>query len=69
MAEVLGADGTVAPGYETDRCVLREVDEVAVPLRWGDRDASELAGQSVRLRVHLRSSALYAVYAGQGRGA
>jgi hypothetical protein len=61
MVGVLGEDGKILPGFEPEQCIVRNVDDIAVALRWSGRSARELAGQTVRLRVHLRSASIYAV--------
>ena len=62
MAEVLDESGATIDGYEATQCVIRGRDEAAIPLRWGDRSAAALQGRLIRLRFHLRSANLYAVY-------
>ena len=61
MAELRDAQGRVIPGYERAKCLFENVDGHALPLRWGDRDGSELAGQMVRLRFYLRDARIYGV--------
>ncbi|GMU22558.1 MAG: hypothetical protein AMXMBFR13_26430 [Phycisphaerae bacterium] len=51
--------GTVIPGYERDRCLLQNVDDTRIPLRWGERTGSELTGRKVSLRFRLRSARIY----------
>ena len=63
MVAVLDEAGNVIPGFEAEKCVIRNEDRRDIPLRWGEASASQLAGQTVRLRVYLRSANLYAVTA------
>jgi len=61
MAELLGADGKVVPGFGRGDCVLRSGDGAALPLRWNDRTGSEMVGQEVAIRFHLRQARIYAL--------
>lgn len=61
MAAVVGEDGQVVPGFEAEKCVVQNADQIALPLRWGDKSARELAGRKIRLRFHIRSANIYAV--------
>ena len=61
MVSVLGANGIVVPGLEADKCVFKSSDQIALPLRWNDKSARELAGQKISLRFYLRSANVYAV--------
>ena len=51
----------VIPGYERDRCLLQSIDDTRIPLHWGDKTGTELTGQKVSLRFHLRSARIYAL--------
>jgi hypothetical protein len=61
MVAVLDESGTVMPGFEADKCVLKPADEISMPLVWNGKSAHELAGRNIRLRFHLRSANIYAV--------
>jgi hypothetical protein len=65
MVAVLDDKGQVIPGFEPDECVIQNEDRRNIPLKWGDSDASGLAGRSVRLRFYLRSANIYAVTLGK----
>ena len=49
------------PGYERDKCLLQNIDETRIALRWGDKTGKELAGRKVTLRLYLRSARIYAL--------
>jgi hypothetical protein len=61
MVEVLGEQGKVIAGYEREKCILRGVDGIDLPLRWADRDTRALAGRKVRLRFYMRAARIYAI--------
>jgi hypothetical protein len=61
MVAVLEEKGSVIPGFEAERCVVRGEDQRGIPLRWGDASTRSLAGRTVRLRFVLRSANIYAV--------
>ncbi|MCX6894721.1 MAG: hypothetical protein NTZ16_04310 [Verrucomicrobia bacterium] len=61
MVAVLDENGTVIPGFEADKCVIKSADEIDLPLFWGDKSARELAGRKISLRFQLRSANIYAV--------
>jgi len=63
MVAVLDEKGNVIPGFEADKCVIRNEDRTDIRLKWGDASASQLAGRVVRLRFFLRSANVYAVTA------
>ena len=64
MVAVLDEKGSVIPGFEAEKCVIRNEDRSDIPLKWGDASARQLAGQTIRLRFFLRSANIYAVTAG-----
>lgn len=68
MVGILDDQGTVVPGFEPEKCALQNVDQIDLPLRWGDRSARELSGRSIRLRFYLRSANIYAVTSGAHAG-
>ncbi len=51
----------VIPGYESEKCVLRAVDDTRIPLRWDERTGRELTGRTVTIRFRLRAARIYAV--------
>jgi hypothetical protein len=64
MVAVQDEKGSVIPGFEAERCVIRNEDRRDILLKWEDVSARELAGKGVRLRFFLRSANIYAVTAG-----
>jgi hypothetical protein len=60
-AELRDQNGRVIPGYEADRCVLQDIDDTRIPLRWGDRTGQELKGRQVALRFYCRAARIYAL--------
>jgi hypothetical protein len=63
MAAVWDAKGAVVPGFEADKCVIKNADRIDLPLTWSGKSARELAGQNISLRFYLRSASIYAVTA------
>jgi hypothetical protein len=63
MVALLDENGTVIPGFEAEKCVIRNEDRRDIPLKWGDSSVRDLAGKSIRLRFYLRSANIYAVTA------
>jgi len=61
MVAALDEQGRVITGYERERCILRKVDAIDLPLRWGDKDTQTLAGKKIRLRFYLRAARIYSV--------
>ncbi len=61
MAELLREDGSVAEGFEKERCVLRQMAGDTAPLLWGHADGSALAGQTLRLRLYFRDARIYSL--------
>jgi len=51
----------VIPGYERDKCLLQNIDDTRIPLRWGNKTGKELIGKKVSLRFYLRSARIYAL--------
>lgn len=64
MVAVLDEKGTAVPGFEAEKCVIRNEDRRDIPLKWGDASARQLAGRTIRLRFFLRSAAIYSVTVG-----
>ena len=64
MVAALDGVGNVFPGFEVEKCVIRDEDRNNIPLQWGGASTSQLAGKNVRLRFFLRSANIYAVTAG-----
>jgi hypothetical protein len=63
MVAVQDEKGSVIPGFEAERCVIRNADRRDILLKWGEVSARQLAGKGVRLRFFLRSANIYAVTA------
>jgi hypothetical protein len=61
LTAILDEQGKVVPGFEADKCTIRNQDHVDLPLVWNGRSARELAGRKVSLRFYLRSANVYAV--------
>ncbi len=61
MVAVLDENGNAVPGFEAEKCILRNEDRSDIPLKWGDTSARQLAGRTVQLRIFLRSANIYAV--------
>lgn len=61
MVCILDEKGGVIPGFEAEKCVIRNEDRCDIPLKWGDVSTRHLAGKTVRLRFLLRSANIYAV--------
>ena len=61
MVAVVDEKGEVIPGYEAEKCLLRRVDDIALPLMWNGVSAGQLAGREVSLRFWLRGSNIYTV--------
>ncbi len=63
MAAVLDEKGAVIPGFETEKCIIRDEDRRDIPLQWADASVRQLAGKTIPLRFYLRSAHIYAVTA------
>ncbi|MBI3851373.1 MAG: hypothetical protein HY298_14015 [Verrucomicrobia bacterium] len=61
MVAALDEQGSVVAGFERERCILRNVDAMDLPLHWGDKDTQSLAGKKLRLRFFLRAARIYSV--------
>ena len=61
QAELRDETNTPIPGYERDKCQLKNIDDTRIPLRWNGQTGTELTGKKVSLRFCLRSARLYAV--------
>lgn len=61
MVAILDKEGKVQPGFEAEKCVIRNDDRIDISLRWNDSSPRSLAGQTIRLRFFLRSASIYAV--------
>lgn len=64
MVAVLDQNAHTIPGFEAEKCLIRDEDRPDIPLKWGDASARLLAGQTIRLRFLLRSANIYAVTGG-----
>ncbi len=58
--EVLDEAGDVIPGFGRDGCAPVTGDSVRHAVAWEQGDPRSLAGQTVKLRFHLRCASLYA---------
>ena len=63
MVAILDERGNAIPGFEAEKCLIRDRDQRDIPLTWGDASARQLAGTTIRLRFYLRSANIYAVNA------
>jgi len=63
MVAALDGEGRVLPNYERERCILRNMNDIDLPLKWSGKDSRELAGRKIRLRFFLRGSSIYSVRA------
>jgi len=61
MAELLDEQGQVIAGYNKEKCIGHEIDDLHWPLRWEGQDATELAGQTMQLRLYFRDARIYAL--------
>ena len=61
IVELRDEQDRVIPGYERAKCLFENVDGHALLLRWGEKDGSNLAGSTARLRFYLRDSKIYGV--------
>lgn len=61
MVALLDDKGESIPGFEPDKCIIKNENRIDLPLRWEGADLKTLAGKTVRLRFQLRSANLYAV--------
>ncbi len=60
-AEIVDEWGVTLPGYEADKCLIRNTDAVSIPLRWEGRDATELKTRRVALRFFFRGARLFSL--------
>lgn len=63
MVALTNKDGRVIPGFEAEKCIIRNEDRRDIRLEWTNTTTSRLAGETVRLRFFLRSANIYAVTA------
>ncbi len=61
MAALLDEEGHTIPGFEAEKCLIRNEDRSDLLLKWGNVSARQLAGRMIRLRFFLRSANIYAV--------
>jgi hypothetical protein len=61
MVAALDEQARVIANYERERCILRNVDDIALPLKWGSNDTTSLAGKKIKLRFYLRAASIYSV--------
>ena len=61
--EILDETGVVVPGFGLDDSAAAGGDQVRVPVGWKGRNGlSDLAGRTVRLKIHLRDASLYSFW-------
>ena len=58
---VLDEKGAVVPGFEIEKCLILNDDDIDLPLLWAGKSVRELAGQRIRLRFQFRSASIYAI--------
>ena len=63
MVAVLDEKGAIIPGFEAEKCVIRDEDRRDIPLKWASVSARQLTGTTIRLRFYIRSAHIYAVTA------
>ena len=61
MVAALDEHARIIPGFEAEKCLIRNEDRPDIPLKWGEVSARQLAGQTIRLRFFLRSANIYSV--------
>jgi hypothetical protein len=60
--ELQDAQGQPLPGFALNDCLPLSGDHLAVPVRWNDNpDLGPWQGQTVRVRLVLRSADLYSL--------
>jgi hypothetical protein len=65
-AELQAVDGTVLPGFELERSVPAQGDDVSLELCWqGEPDYTQLRNRELRVRVEARKATVFAIAAGQ----
>ena len=61
MVEILDENGRVITGFEKEKCIIQDKDDLRIPLAWEKRTTSELAEQTVRLRFYFRDATIYSI--------
>jgi hypothetical protein len=61
MVAVLDEKGAVVPGFEAEKCLIKNDDKRDLPLVWNGKSARERAGRTISLRFYMRSANIYAV--------
>jgi hypothetical protein len=61
-AEVLNESGEVVPDFARAKCVPIGGDGASQAVKWHGADLSQLAGQPIRLRFHLKNALLYSFW-------
>jgi len=64
MTTIMDEKGNSIPGFEPEKCLIHDSDQIDLPLQWGEKSARELVGRKIRLRFYLRSANMYAVCSG-----
>jgi hypothetical protein len=65
--EVLDEAGEVIKGFGPVACKPLRADKTLMPVTWGGRNLSKLAGNPVRFRFHLRGGSLYSFWVSPDR--
>ena len=51
----------IVKGYEKEKCVMMDVDGLALPLAWGSTPPELAAATEVALRIYFRAATVYSV--------
>lgn len=60
---LLDEDGSEVPGFSASACANLAGDIPCAEPSWGSQPPQELIGRTVRLRIHMVNTRLYAIYA------
>ena len=67
MVEMRDADGrAVVGGRSRDKCVMLDVDDTQLPLKWENVSEPVALGTRVTLRIYFRDATIFAVGSGEG---
>ena len=68
MVEMRDADGrAVVGGRSRDKCVMLDVDDTQLPLKWENVSEPVALGTRVTLRIYFRDATIFAVGSGEER--
>ena len=66
MVEMRDADGrAVVGGRSRDKCVMLDVDDTQLPLKWENVSEPVALGTRVTLRIYFRDATIFAVGSGE----